>query len=395
MYEQDDMFDIVNDIVHSASYNAIQNTRGMVQNQDTSITNDDASMITADDCLDVIFLKKCKPRKKKLCRQRPRTNRAMKLSKKAIQQRSAFYDSNPCKPLLKKKNLKKKKMVKKPKKMSLCTNRKESYVCDRCKMQDSCYEMSFDCDRGNPLISSVPGPTPTRPSTELRKQTEPKDMDLLMNILGSVDTVQADVNFNRMMYNQGDDTSNARNKDGELQKKLCHIYSLLKHRNQMCCSPPRCTSTCPRKCPPVNPWECIVQEFQRAFCIPSRCRGRKTSKRCCPPRSKSSRVRCPPCCLKSETSRRKTSMRSVRDKDLKFKSRMWLLDRNDKLERQLAKLRTQETCCCSSPPCESHYSFMLWQMLMQSLVKALVESHPAVKQDDNVCQCRLQNLSLT
>lgn len=387
---------------------------------------DEGSMRTADECLDERVPKKCKGRKKKPSRPILKSNRAMTQNK-------TFGGNTPCKEIFTNKNIRKKK-IKKTKKLKKKLCKKESYICDRCKSQDPC-EMSFDrdpCDAVNELLRPVPAPIPSksrnqsiRETDRVRKQQEPKELDLLLHILGSVDTVDADINFERMIYKHGnEENADVRKKaDYELQKKLREIYCLLKYQKQMC-TPCDVTvspvNICSKNFPPCNSWEGIVQKFQQAFCCPVNpccCRGcKKTScksisRRSCPPCSKiCSRARCQSCCCvkcqpccppKSCASGRRTSKRSLRDDDLKFKSRMWLLDTNERLERKLSKLRSQEEkkacccCCCDPTPYESHYSFMLWQMLMQSLVKALVESHPAVKQKDNVCQCRLQCLKLS
>uniref|UniRef100_A0A8D8RF03 Uncharacterized protein n=1 Tax=Cacopsylla melanoneura TaxID=428564 RepID=A0A8D8RF03_9HEMI len=93
------------------------------------------------------------------------------------------------------------------------------------------------------------------------------------------------------------------------------------------------------------------------------------------------------------------SKRSVPDEDIKIQSRTWLLEKNQQLERELAGLRKQEKrmrmpfVCCEDQTEQvyrGHASTMLWEFLMESMVKALVESHPAVWEPKEVCQCRMQ-----
>lgn len=164
----------------------------------------------------------------------------------------------------------------------------------------------------------------------------------------------------------------------------CNSSCKSSSKKSKCCSNKRKYTSNKRKCSPTK----------RKYSSKMRKRSSKRSAfSCCDPCRKISC--CDPSRKRSLTSK-KSSGKSL---DAQFQTRTWLLEQNKKLERKLSKLKKQERCmnyhCCQQQAernISSHSSFMLWQFLMQAMVKGLVESHPAVRGTEEVCKCRKQIL---
>ncbi|KAL1452191.1 hypothetical protein WDU94_006488 [Cyamophila willieti] len=284
-----------------------------------------------------------------------------------------------------------------------------SSMCDplkaMCNPCDPC-QLVLDCDNTDEHRA-------TRRASLLRKGEEPRDLNLLRNILANAKTEPEDLKNN---------SDHLGNKAKNLRKLLDGTEDLLKKVHKSC------PQSSPHTCCQQDPWQALLEDFQQNFytamgpcgsklmcpgivkssqsvgtCCPTCCRrllgtqrtscccnnclpccGRTASCIKCQPccgRPPSCVTTCPPCCLS-----RKISTRSVRNDDLKFKSREWLLERNQLLQRRVDSLRKLQrdvchTCCekQEEQTLRGHASFLFWKFLMESMVKALVESHPAAR----------------
>lgn len=375
---------------------------------------DDDSMTTANDGMEVKVIKKYSTKRKPI-----------RQNKETLQQRKngLFRDARDC--VISDKFNKKKQLAKKMKPKKKKCLLKESCNCEPCTCysQDPCdVSLGSLCDSENETSLRKTEAASTRPSSTRSSplgNREPNDLNLFLKVVGEMDADVKDSKCNKIISandldctEKNDEKSILQN--SEVEKKLQEIFCLLKNQRQLscqnsldaCCSSPFYNRD---MCHPCSPLENLVKSFQQLMypcqCkvdCPERIQSCKSLTRCsCVPCCKSNSVGlcrsacCFKCCSASRRSvnKRQKSKASVNDRELKYKSRMWLLDTNEKLKRKLVKLkRRQEKCCCVCYPTdpEGHFSFLLWQHLMESLVKALIESHPAVKKQDNDCQCRIQ-----
>lgn len=320
----------------------------------------------------------------------------------------------PCK-VNKKKKLVRKRLKPKKKKCQ----KKRSYICDPCRCDinpcdfSSCYD-PCDSEYETPRLTEVSARRSSKPVSPLRKQ-EPKDMGLFLNMLGEEKTEEnGGRSDDKMMISAKDfgctegNVSKPFVEDARIQNKLLEILCSLESKKQLCCQecPGECfPSSCNRDfCNPCSPFANILTTFQQSLASsvnPCRCKlscaGRnKSLSRCCScvPCCKSRC--CIDCCPQKPSTSRRSSKATVNDKELKYKSRMWLLDRNEKLERKLLKLkRKQKNFCCECYPTDfqARFPLLFWRQITESMMKSLVESHPAVRKQASICPCRIQDLS--
>ncbi|KAI5701490.1 hypothetical protein M8J76_001784 [Diaphorina citri] len=422
---------------------------------------DELSMKTADECLKRKGRrgkKNLKTTKKVIPRKRVPGNFSDDTMRTALDCIPGPTDICCKKPVKKKLKCKKKigKKCAKRKTLPCELKRQMSYICEPCRalccdeldpcklilerdLCDHVFKSDTDIHKQGAEFSREPTPltedenagmpsqSPVNGPDMLRKKTEPNDLDLFMNILGSENAGAADNTENEASeeITAKEKLGSLLNKDTKLQKQLERIYCTLKRQRKLICQEDPgcalCCDDCDMRCcqTPCNPWESLMRKFQRSFCTLVKpcccqpvcpgyvkpCKSLRSvlshscvpcSKRCSPVRCKSSCCVRPCIPVKRTVSGKATSKHSVNADELQFKSRMWLLDRNQKLERKLSRLRKQQKCCCciccDQKEVQSHSSFLLWQFLMESMVTTLIESHPAVKQKDDVCQCRRQLL---
>ncbi|KAL1462827.1 hypothetical protein WDU94_014634 [Cyamophila willieti] len=379
--------------------------------------NVSGSMATVDECRSQPNARKCKDKKKYLKKETRKTN----LKKSRTKLKTALRSAK--RMVTKRKSNKPKKLNKKDFKgdtPNLLKRRVPLIPCRTvCDPNDLC-NLVLDCDSCNEY--SVRNITPRSNYTgaarcsKLRARSSDKDineLNLLINLLASAENGRRDPAI--------DGTENKTENLGRsfpcnLNKRIdcCKSLNL--------CYPDPCNHCCSHMCPPATCGDqptnilrnSFIHNFQERFCEQPKtsycgmlCPACIKSSKCFLPCNnvfcqgncacacacvKKSPERCLYSCslCSSKSPERKILKRSVRNKDLKFKSRTWLLENNEKLERELASLRRQQrstTCVCyehidepNEQVSRGHASFLLWEFLMQSMVNTLVESHPALRE---------------